>query len=330
MKIDSSVFVDKEENALFQAGGEFYLNGGGKYVNKLRFEWVGNSKTLAEYSQKSWFSEKYSIPARELNFNAYNLTFTNQYFAFSSDIAHSKAAFSGEDVYLNAALRGGMPAGSRFPLRLSLAADGAGESYIASDGSVPGAGFRLAGKAEWLGNGNGREAAVSTTVRAAGIEEPFTSSDSKLSYKFARKEGVFSMRRAALEFGRDAADPKLISEVSSVYAQADFWILRPALRFTLAERSEAGPEDAIIIYPYPADGKTREYLKTDFEIGTFLFGMSLKGTISHKSKTKGSDELTLGASASLSGKYGRFAFRVSSPFGGNPDYSFSWRLEKKF
>jgi hypothetical protein len=119
MKIDSSVFVDKEENALFQAGGEFYLNGGGKSVNKLRFEWVGNSKTLAEYSQKSWFSEKYSIPARELNFNAYNLTFTNQYFAFSSDIAHSKAAFSGEDVYLNAALRGGLPAGSRFPLRLS-------------------------------------------------------------------------------------------------------------------------------------------------------------------------------------------------------------------
>jgi hypothetical protein len=338
LKSDVSAFIDDKNDVLYQAGGDFYWGTSKKLDNKLRFEWVTTEKSLSERKQSTWFSEKPYLPARKLKFNAFNMTFSNPYFGFSSDLAYSEAFAWGDDLYANGAIRIGSA-----PWRFSFSGDGAGKKYVAEDGSVSGAGFRLAGKFEWFSPGggkgacaplfgNGAEFAVQTALRSAGVDEPFVVSSSKVAYYFPVIKGfLITPSRISLAFDRDAANPLCISDKTAVLVGIKIGPARTALRWTFAEHSASEPGAPIMLYPNGKDEKQKDYIQTDFEIAAPIYFVTLKGTLT--SKTENNKDALLGSSlsASIQGKLGRLSLKVTSKSKDAPlEYYLSWRIEKKW
>jgi hypothetical protein len=342
IKSDASIFADDKGDLFYQFGSDFYWGLQKKLNNTLHFEWVMTEKTLAERGQSTWFSEKPYLPGRKLTFNAFNLTFSNPYFGLSSDLAYSDVFAWGQDVYINGAVRIGSA-----PWRFSFSGDGAGKKYTASDGSVNGAGFRLAGKFEWFAPGGGTglaalifgtgaEFTAQTMIRSNGIGEAFVMSASKISYRFPVIRGHFiTPSRLSFSFDRDAANPYGIRDTTTILAGVKTGPAQTVLRLTFAELSASEPGKPVRCYPSPGGEKQREFIQTDVEITAPVYFLTLKGTLSartEKNKQK-IEETVLGGSfsASIQGKPGRLTLKISSKNKDAPlEYYLSWRIEKKW
>jgi hypothetical protein len=338
VKSDASIFIDEKKDLLYQLGGDFYWGLRKKANNKLRFEWIMTETTLKARKQSTWFAEKPYLPGRKLRFNAFNATFSHPYLGLSSDVAYSEVFAWGEDIYVNGAVRIGAA-----PWRFSFSGDGAGEKYVGGDGGASGAGFRVAGKFEWFSPGGGTgasailfgtgaECAVQTTLRSAGLDEPFVVSSSKISYQFpVIKRFLITPSRLSLAFDRDATNPYHIEEKTAFLAGIKIGPARTSLRLTLAEWTASAPGKPIELYPNLQDEKQKEYVQTDFEISVPVYFVTLKGTLS--SKTEKDKEAVLGGSfsASIQGKLGRLSLKISSKNKDAPlEYYLSWRIEKKW
>ena len=131
--------------------------------------------TLPERKAGGWFSEKTALPGRDARLFAGTLLFESPYFGVAGDAAYSETFAFGRGMYWNAALQ----AGNR-PWRLSAAADQSTPLFVDGSGAVSGAGFRAAGRVEWL-RPRGELWRLQTTLRGfAGDGAGFTRSASSI------------------------------------------------------------------------------------------------------------------------------------------------------
>jgi hypothetical protein len=257
---------------------------------------------------------------------------SNPIISFASDFAKSEVFAWGQDFYLNAALRIGNGSPFGLPWRLSLAADGAGSRYTASDGSVSGAGFRFAGKFEWFGRQT-ELVRIATTLRSPAWESSFDRSATTFYYHFPLRKGrLFSPSRLSLGFDRNAANcEKIIDEFGATFA-ANFGPLRPTVSMTLKQWSAAAAGDTIYPYPDLAADYNFDSLKLSAGLSVPIFFISLTGSAGVTMREEDEPVWSSALSASATFKYGRFSVRLNNPTG-KPDkftWTFSWRMQYSF
>ncbi|MDR2842429.1 MAG: hypothetical protein LBV52_04440 [Spirochaetaceae bacterium] len=312
---NASVIVDNEYNVLFQGGSIFTF---GK-TNNLRFECLWIEKTLAEQKQTSWFSEKPYLMERKMQFYALNLVFSSRYVGFSADFAKSAAFSFGEDIYANTAIT----IGSKV-WKISFAVDGAGNRYLASDGSVTGAGFRSAGKFEWFGDRN-MQVALSTSLRSNGIDKALDRSNTKINYHFPIIKGYFiTPSLVSAEFERNAASKESITDNIGTRFALNAGPLRASLKLDFSFLTSARSGDLIIPYPNIKDEHCLDFFKTTLDVSLPIFAFTFRPSISYKTQPNKDSSFDAALSASATGKFGRLTFKVSGIE--EREYYLSWTL----
>ncbi|MDR2481830.1 MAG: hypothetical protein LBD07_06055 [Spirochaetaceae bacterium] len=292
---------------------------------KLHFEWLYCEKNLPARHQTGWFSDKPYLPPRDMNFYAYSFVYSMPFLGISADIACSDVFGFGKDIYFN----GGIRAGSK-PWRFSFTADSAGSRYTGSNGYIPGAGFRTAGKIEWFGRKNA-QILLETILRSGRIMSPFDRSFSKIKYHFPVKRGVLvALSRISLEFERNAVSPEKIKD--SVTSSIGFTTgsARSVIRCSLTENTMEKPYGISIPYPHIVCEHKFDQFKMTFEISYPVSFVTLKSAVSCHVLAGKQTNWDKSISASAYGVLGRLTVKLfNNEKNGAFDYSVSWRLEKK-
>jgi hypothetical protein len=290
----------------------------------LRAEAAFAETRLAEQKVQAWFSEKTFLQERNLQFYAGSLVLSHPNLSLAADYAYSEVFSWGKDLYFNGALRAAYK-----NYALSLAADGAGSRFSGSDGSVPGAGFRSAGKIEVSGARNMLFRA-SSTLRAAAWQKPFDRSATVLYFRFPLdKKQIFRVTRVSFQFKRDAALPERIDDSLDLDAVFALGPLRPALGLTLHQRTAARPKDPVIAYPDWTADHDFESLKLHAGLSCPIFLFSLSAAADYTIRAEKDALLTTSFGASVSGKLGRFGVKIANFTDSNAwSLTFSWRLAK--
>jgi hypothetical protein len=275
---------------------------------------------------EAWFSDKPYLPERKFRFYAVSAVFSNPYFSFAGDFARSEVFAWGMDIYANAALRA--VAG---PVRISLAADGAGSRFSAVDGSVPGAGFRSAAKFEWEGRRN-MLFRISSVLRASARQEPFDRSVSNLYFRFPLNKNLpLRINRISLTMERDAQNWERIDESLTLGAAFSAGPLRPSFSVSVNQYTHA--EIGGRINPYPDYKKDYEFdsLKLSGQLSYTIRFVTLKGAVSYVTDGENEPVIARSLSATVNGKIGRIGLKLNND--GKSDalsYTVSWKIQKTF
>jgi hypothetical protein len=317
-----SVQIDGSANAIFTGGAATRL----PFNSSLRLEGLVTERLVAERKNASWFSDKPYLPERRLRFYALNATFTNRYFCFAGDFAHSDIFAWGDGVYVNTALRAGLG-----PWSLSFAADGSDSRFSGADGSIPGAGFRSAAKFEWEGSRN-MLFRISSTLRAAAIQKPFDRSLTSLYFRFPlNKRLPVRINRITLSMERDAQSWERIDDSLSLGAVFSAWFCRPSFSVSLAQHTAAKIGGRINPFPDYIARHEFDSLKFSGDISCQILFVSLKGGLSYTLSDEKAPLMTSSISASVSGKLGRLGVKLSSDAKtGDWSYTLSWKFQKTF
>ncbi|MDR2802774.1 MAG: hypothetical protein LBB22_00605 [Treponema sp.] len=317
-----SAQFDKPENAIFTGGTALRL----PYASSLRLEGLITEKQLEERKMDAWFSTKTYLPSRKLRFYAATAVFSNPFFSFAGDFACSEVFAWGKDIYANAALRAGFGA-----WRLSLAADGAGARFMASDGSVSGAGFRSAARFEWEGRRN-MLFRVSSTLRSPGWLQAFDRSESSLYFRFPVNKNIpLRINRISLSMERDAQSWEKIIDSLSLSSAFSLGYFRPSFSVTLNQHTAAKVGDTINPLPNYFIEQEFDSFKFSGDISCTILFVLLKGAMAYTQNDKQETLVTSSISASISGKLGRFTAKLSND--GKNDklsYALSWRIQQKW
>jgi hypothetical protein len=317
-----SVQLDDSAEAIFTGGVGTRL----PFNSRVRFEGLITEKQINERKNDSWFSDKPYLPGRKLRFYALNATFTNRYFCFAGDFAHSEIFAWGDGVYVNAALCAGLG-----PWSLSLAADGSDSRFSGADGSIPGAGFRSAAKFEWKG-GRNMLFRVSSTLRAAALQKPFDRGLTSLYFRFPlNKRMPVRVNRITLSMERDAQSWERIEDSLSLGAVFSAWFLRPTFSVSLDQHTAAKIGDRINPFPDYTARHEFDSVKFSGELSCQILFVSLKGGLSYTLTDEKAPLMTSSIGASVSGKPGRLGIKLSSDAKtGNWSYTLSWKFQKTF
>jgi hypothetical protein len=322
----ASATLDGALNPAFSGGAEVHFT----RKTSLRVEGFWTGKELPPRAASGWFSEKFALPARAFHVFALALLWIGPWAGVSSDWAFSETAAFGRGVYGNIGVRVG-----KKPWLFSFAADGAGDRFVGSDGSVPGQNVRIAGKIEWYGK---RSALfrVSTSLRSSGMGDLLEANcDTRAVFAESRFE-----RSSTSVYYRFPAQTKLPARISRISLSADrviegtprdtykgeigvqWWKLRSSFSGALAGTS--GDNSS----PYPAPEQwrldsARIAGSLAYSIGLFRFGVSVGYTASSKTeKTDGS------FSVAVQEKRRRFAVKIATgEFPAMWEFSLSGRFE---
>ncbi|MDR0876889.1 MAG: hypothetical protein LBN21_02465 [Treponema sp.] len=327
---------------------------------RLHLEGLYSERVLPPRKSSAWFSETPPLPERESRLGALALLFTTPGFALSSDWACSETFAWGRDIYGNLGFRfnGTLPAAKNMAASrwtASFAADGAGNRYIGSDGSSPGAGFRSAGKFEWQGPRSSL-ARFNTSLRAPAIGKDFDRSSTTLYYRFPLRpagsktgpgDTAFPLRitRVSLTADRNAVNRDKI--IDGLDAKMGLSLHLPFLNVPLG-LSLSGSADwlsqwetgaaAPFPYPFTQYPQTFNSAKASGELswspGGKLFNipgsLQLKGKLGYTAAAKKDPQWDTSFSAAVRIKQGRLSVKIASPeFPEKWDYTISWRIEKK-
>jgi hypothetical protein len=317
-----STEIDKNANTIFTYGAGLRL----PFKSAFRIEVLSTERQLEERKMDAWFSDKPYLPERKMKFYALSAVFSNPYFSFAGDFAHSEIFAWGMDLYANIALKFG--AG---PWRLSFAADGAGERFSGFDGYIPGSGFRSAAQFVWEGRRN-MLFRTSSVLRAAAWQKPFDRSVTSVYFRFpVNKSSLLRINRVSLAMERDAQSWERIMDSFSFGALFSAGPLRPDFNITINQHTAASLGDTIYPYPNYAADHEFESLKFSGGISCMIFFVTLKGALSYNIVDEKEAHITSSISASVSGKLGRFGLKLNNDNKtGKMSYTVSWRLQKLF
>lgn len=317
-----SVQLDGNANAIFTGGAGARL----PFNSNVRLEGLVTERQIDERKNDSWFSDKPYLPERKLRFYALNATFTNRYFCFAGDFAHSEMFAWGDGIYTNVSLRAGPG-----PWRFSFAADGSDSRFSGADGSIPGAGFRSAAKFEWEGSRN-MLFRVSSTLRSASIQKPFDRNLTNVYFRFPLDKRLpVRINRISLSMERDAQSWEKIEDSLSLSTAFSAGPVRPNFSLNLNQHTAAKIGDRINPFPDYTAKHEFDSLKLSGGLSCRLLFVSLNGTINYTLTDKKAPLVTSSISASVSGKLGRIGLKLSSDAKtGDWSYTLSWKFQKTF
>jgi hypothetical protein len=204
------------EGTSLSAGLESRLGG----LFSLSLEGFHTAGKIPAAESTAWFLESPLLPEREFKLYGLGLLLGAPYFGLSGDAAWSRTRIDGGDLYANLGIRLGNKGGRGGSFwQLSLAADGAGPGYTGSDGSKPGAAFRIGGKFE----GRGKKAGffrINTSLSGPGFMQDgggdlslsFDRSSSSLYYRPPAGTLPLRISRISLNAGRDARESSQIRD----------------------------------------------------------------------------------------------------------------------
>jgi hypothetical protein len=212
-----SYFVPLGRGTVLGAGLEGRL---GKTFS-LSLEGLHTAGKIPGEESGAWFLDSSPLPEREFRFYGLGLLINSPYFSLSSDTAWSQTQIEDGDLYGSLGIRAGnkgMGKGGPF-WQLSLAADGAGPRYTGSDGTIPGAAFRVGGKFEWQGKKAGLFR-LNTSLSGPGfvldaekdLDLGFDRSSSGLYYRPPMGTLPLRISRISLSVGRDARKSPQITD----------------------------------------------------------------------------------------------------------------------
>ncbi|MDR2746305.1 MAG: hypothetical protein LBB77_02560 [Treponema sp.] len=218
---------------LAEAGGDSYfaplgrgtiLVGGleGRLGKRFSFSLEGlhTAGEIPGDESAAWFLDGPPLPERNFRLYGLGLLLNSPHFSLSGSTAWSRTQVEGGDFYTSLGIRAGNKgAGGGSFWQFSLAADGAGPRYIGTDGSNPGAGFRIGGKFErqWKKAGFFR---VNTSLSGPGfvldagkdLGLSFDRSSSALYYRPPRGTLPLRISRISLSASRDSRESSHIKD----------------------------------------------------------------------------------------------------------------------
>lgn len=226
----------------------------GAYGAGLRTRWTDTITVNAEgfytgwklppRQATAWFSEKPPLPERDFDLLACSLSAAAPWGSLAADAAFSEAFAFGRGVYVNAGLSANLAA-----WRVSLAADAATSRYVGRDGAAPGAGGRLAVKAERRGKRSSLFR-VSGTLRGAAWDAKPNQSSASLYWRFQAQSAkklplsaaaawIPHPSRVTLSADRDARDLNAILDSYDALAAFNIGPFGTALSAGLTLKSRA-------------------------------------------------------------------------------------------
>ncbi|MDR1398854.1 MAG: hypothetical protein LBJ41_02905 [Treponema sp.] len=284
-------------------------------------------KELPPRSSSTWFSSSPPLPARDFELYALSAVYTSTFFDIASDWALSKTFAYGQGVYGNLALG----IGSR-PWRVSLAADGAGERYVGSDGDASSAGFRLGARFEYFWK-RSSTISLSTTLRTPKTGVPFDRSSSLITYHFSTKFNVklgpvsLNPSYCSLGFSRDATNWAKVKDKAEASFGLNLGPIHTALSGNAVFQSVVDTQPAL--FPQLdsstifASAKVASVLSWGWGIARFSAAL---GYTLPKNKDAVWDT---SFRASIQGKRGRLSLGLVSPvFPDHWTFTLSWRFSK--
>jgi hypothetical protein len=186
----------------------------------LSLEALHSAGEISGEESNTWFLDSPPLPERDFRFYGLGLLLNSPYFSLSGDTAWSQTHIDGKDLYASLGIRAGNKGTKKGSFwQFSLAADGAGPHYTGSDGSIPGAAFRIGGKFEWQGKKAGffrlntsfsGPGFVSNTEKDLGLS--FNRNSSGLYYRPPAGTLPLRISRISLSAGRDARESSHIKD----------------------------------------------------------------------------------------------------------------------
>ncbi|MDR1218062.1 MAG: hypothetical protein LBK73_00440 [Treponema sp.] len=323
-----SATLDGALNPAFTGGAEVHFT----RKTTLRVEGFWTGKELPPRAASGWFSEKFALPERAFHVFAVAFLWMSPWASVSSDWAFSEMIAFGRGVYGNIGVRIG-----KKPWLFSFAADGAGERFAGSDGSVPGQNARIAGKIERYGKKSSLFR-VSTSLRSSGMGDLFEAdcdandvfaasrferSSTGVYYRFpAQTKLPVRISRISLSADRNAPEGEAPQDAYKGEIGVQWWKLRSS--FSCALAGVSGDNSS----PYPAPEQwrldsVRIAGSAAYSIGPFRFGVSVGYTASAKA------EIADGSfSVAVQKKRRRFAVKIAtSEFPTLWEFTLSGRFE---
>jgi hypothetical protein len=317
----ASAYLDAEPEGASRWGG------GLRYRFKPRIEaglegfYTGN--TLPPRTPTTWFSADPALPERDYRLYGASAVFTAPFIGVASDLAYSETFAFGRDLYGNL----GITVGDR-PWRVGLAADIAGARFVGSDGAGRGALLRSAGRFEWRGRRSSLFR-LSTSLRAAGLGEPFTRSSSLASYRFPTpsRDSLAALSRLSLTVSRDASDAEEIIDRLDASLGLLLGPVRSTLQGSLSGSAGPGGPGG----PYPGfEDRRFEALKASGELSYAFSPFQARAKIGFSMEEGKENRWALSFSGSIRGKPGRLSLKVGTEELGGPwTYTVSWRLNHR-
>ena len=318
----TSLILDKEFNPAITGG--FNINF--SRAARLRLETFYTGRELPERTSSSWFSATPPLPERDFHLYALSLHYTSVFFAASTDIAYSDTFAYGQDLYANLGIRFG-----HRPWRASFAIDGAGNRFVGRDGYAIDPAFRLGTRFEYFKRRN-EYFRFSTTLRSAGLGEPFERSSTLFYYRFPTDFSALSLgdiqiqpMRVSLSFARNASNPEKTEDKAEGSFAFNVWQLRPSFSVTVIGSSHITEKD---LFPFPVPDDSSDFKSANiagevsYNFRMFRFRTKLGYTVK-KDKDAVWDTAF---HASAQGRRGRFTLSVASPdFPQKWTYTISWR-----
>jgi hypothetical protein len=324
----ASATLDGVLNPAFSGGAEVHFT----RKTSLRVEGFWTGKELPPRAASGWFSEKFVLPVRAFHLFALAFLWMSPWASVSSDWAFSETAAFGRGVYGNIGVRIG-----KKPCLFSFAADGAGERFAGSDGSVPGQNVRIAGKIEYYGKRSSLFR-VSTSLRSSGMgdlfeadcdantvfaESRFERSSTGVYYRFpAQTKLPVRISRISLSADRNIEEGNMPKDAYKGEIGVQWWKLHSSFSCDLTGTSGGNSSP----YPVPEQWRldsARIAGSAAYSIGLFRFGVSMGYTAGAKTeKVDGS------FSVAVQGKRRRLAMKIATgEFPAKWEFSLSGRFE---
>jgi hypothetical protein len=257
------------------------------------------------------------------------MIFSLPWVSLATDWAMSETFAWGQGTYGNFALRLGNK-----PWRFSLAGDGAGDRFADRNGSMTGAGFRLAAKGEYFWPRSGL-LRFQGTFRSPSMEDKFNRSAISAYFRPSaptakeKREKSFPVRfaRSSIDFSRDARTPEKTLDTLNALLGFYFGPITSVFSCSLHSRSCLEEENAPL-FQSPVF-ETFESFKVSGELGwkPGIFDLRTKLGYTIREKKDPLWEPSLNVSVKP-GKWGRIGLKIAyTDFPEKWNYTLSWRFE---
>ena len=287
---------------------------------------------------QTWFSASPPLPERDFRFLGLGTNISLKNFGLAADIAFSDTFAYGRDFYGNAALRiSGKPGISGFagiflmPWKFSMAIEGSGIRYVGRDGSIPGSGFRAAGRLEtsWVRSGLFR---FDASFRSSGIGESFYKGSLYAYYRPSAPKGKsvppFRISRASLYIARNAAEPLKTDDSLTAVLGFNFNVFRFVLTGNLDCKTALENDSFNIGLPPFFDRFESSKISLETAWSFYNIGFNFKTGYLFNAVKDNVWDFSLNSSVKFS-KIGRISLIIAaSDFPLKWNYTVSWRMGK--